>query len=241
MSEVKLTQKRIKETIDTINSKLTNHKIKLDKQFIGKTISSMHNDKELIIFDVNDKTSGARLKMLEDLNTNIDLFKEKLNIIHGLNNAGDDFRPVVTSSTDKLNITKIRSTSNHLLHPEEYDKEYDDIWEIGQLAEFEINHKGNNKVDIHAVIETVNHEPESFRKIEKKMTIKDMELDDIVTTIQELKEITLDDFRMTHNIDGGTLGTIESIKKVKSTQEPQVSDLILTDSDLDLGDSGMQL
>ena len=224
MSEVKLTQKRIKETIDTINSKLTNHKIKLDKQFIGKTISSMHNDKELIIFDVNDKTSGARLKMLEDLNTNIELFKEKLNIIHGLNNASDDFRPVVTSSTDKLNITKIRSTSNHPLHPEEYD-EWDDIWEIGQLAEFEINHKGNNKVDIHAVIETVNHEPESFRKIEKKMTIKDMELDDIVTTIQELKEITLDDFRM----------TIESI------QERQVSDLTLTDSDLDLSDFGMQL
>ena len=224
MSEVKLTQKRIKETIDTINSKLTNHKIKLDKQFIGKTISSMHNDKELIIFDVNDKTSGARLKMLEDLNTNIDLFKEKLNIIHGLNNASDDFRPVVTSSTDKLNITKIRSTSNHPLHPEEYDKEYDD-WEIGQLADFEINHKGNNKVDIHAVIETVNHEPESFRKIEKKMTIKDLELDDIVATIQELKEITLDDFRM----------TIESI------QERQVSDLTLTDSDLDLSDFGMQL
>ena len=224
MTEVKLTQKRIKETIDTINSKLTNHKIKLDKQFIGKTISSMHNDKELIIFDVNDKTSGARLKMLEDLNTNIDLFKEKLNIIHGLNNASDDFRPVVTSSTDKLNITKIRSTSNHPLHPEEYE-EYDDIWEIGQLAEFEINHKGNNKVDIHAVIETVNHDPESFKKIEKEITIKDMELDDIVTTIQELKEITLDDFRM----------TIESI------QERQVSDLTLTDSDLDLSDFGMQL
>lgn len=237
MSEVKLTQKRINETIDTINSKLTNHTIKLDKQFIGKTISSMHNDKELIIFDVNDKTSGARLKMLEDLNTNIELFKEKLNIIHGLNNASDDFRPMVTSSTDKLNITKIRSTSNHPLHPEEYD-EWDDDWEIGQLADFEINHKGNNKVDIHAVIETVNHDPESFKKIEKEMTIKDLELDDIVATIQELKEITLDDFRMTHNIDGGT---IESIKKVKSTQEPQVSDLVLTDSDLDLGNSGMQL
>ena len=234
MTEFKST-KRIKETIDTINSKLTNHKIKLDKQFIGKTISSMHNDKELIIFDVNDKTSGARLKMLEDLNTNIDLFKEKLNIIHGLNNASDDFRPVVTSSTDKLNITKIRSTSNHPLHPEEYE-EYDDIWEIGQLAEFEINHKGNNKVDIHAVIETVNHDPESFKKIEKEITIKDMELDDIVTTIQELKEITLDDFRMTHTING----TTESIKKVKSSQEPQVSDLVLTDSDLDLGDTGMQ-
>ena len=98
MTEFKST-KRIKETIDTINSKLTNHKIKLDKQFIGKTISSMHNDKELIIFDVNDKTSSVRLKMLEDLNTNIELFKEKLNIIHGLNNASDDFRPVVTSST----------------------------------------------------------------------------------------------------------------------------------------------
>lgn len=235
MSEVKLTQKRIKETIDTINSKLTNHKIKLDKQFIGKTISSMHNDKELIIFDVNDKTSSVRLKMLEDLNTNIELFKEKLNIIHGLNNASDDFRPVVTSSTDKLNITKIRSTSKHPLHPEEYE-EYDDIWEIGQLAEFEINHKGNNKVDIHAVIETVNHDPESFKKIEKEITIKDMELDDIVTTIQELKEITLDDFRMTHTING----TTESIKKVKSSQEPQVSDLVLTDSDLDLGDTGMQ-
>lgn len=234
MTEFKST-KRIKETIDTINSKLTNHKIKLDKQFIGKTISSMHNDKELIIFDVNDKTSSVRLKMLEDLNTNIELFKEKLNIIHGLNNASDDFRPVVTSSTDKLNITKIRSTSKHPLHPEEYE-EYDDIWEIGQLAEFEINHKGNNKVDIHAVIETVNHDPESFKKIEKEITIKDMELDDIVTTIQELKEITLDDFRMTHTING----TTESIKKVKSSQEPQVSDLVLTDSDLDLGDTGMQ-
>lgn len=234
MTEFKST-KRIKETIDTINSKLTNHKIKLDKQFIGKTISSMHNDKELIIFDVNDKTSSVRLKMLEDLNTNIELFKEKLNIIHGLNNASDDFRPVVTSSTDKLNITKIRSTSKHPLHPEEYE-EYDDIWEIGQLAEFEINHKGNNKVDIHAVIETVNHDPESFKKIEKEITIKDMELDDIVTTIQELKEITLDDFRMTHTING----TTESIKKVKSAQEPQVSDLVLTDSDLDLGDTGMQ-
>lgn len=219
-----MSKTKIKETIDTINSKLTNHTIKLDKQFIGKTISSMHNDKELIIFNVNDKTSGDRLKMLEDLNTNIDLFKEKLNIIHGLNNASDDFRPVVTSSTDKLNITKIRSTSNHPLHPEEYD-EWDDDWEIGQLADFEINHKGNNKVDIHAVIETVNHDPESFRKIEKKMTIKDMELDDIVATIQELKEITLDDFRM----------TIESI------QERQVSDLTLTDSDLDLSDFGMQL
>lgn len=219
MTEVKQTLKRINETIDTINSKLTNHKIKLDKQFIGKTISSMDNDKELIIFDVNDKTSGARLKMLEDLNTNIELFKEKLNIIHGLNNASDDFRPVVTSSTDELNITKIRSTSKHPLHPEEYD-EWDDDWEIRQLAEFEINHKGNNKVDIHAVIETVNYDPESFKKIEKEMTIKDMELNDIVTTIQELKEITLDDFRMTHN---------------------QVSDLILTDSDLDFGDSGMQL
>ena len=225
MTEVKQTLKRINETIDTINSKLTNHTIKLDKQFIGKTISSMDNDKELIIFDVNDKTSGARLKMLEDLNTNIELFKEKLNIIHGLNNASDDFRPVVTSSTDKLNITKIRSTSNHLLHPEEYDKEYDDIWEIGQLAEFEINHKGNNKVDIHAVIETTNHDPESFKKIEKEMTIKDMELNDVVATIQELKDITLDDFRMTHKIDAGTLS----------------SDLVLTDSDLDFGDSGMQL
>ena len=219
-----MSKTKINETIDTINSKLTNHKIKLDKQFIGKTISSMHNDKELIIFDVNDKTSGDRLKMLEDLNTNIELFKEKLNIIHGLNNASDDFRPVVTSSTDKLNITKIRSTSNHPLHPEEYD-EWDDDWEIGQLADFEINHKGNNKVDIHAVIETVNHDPESFKKIEKEMTIKDLELDDIVATIQELKEITLDDFRM----------TIESI------QERQVSDLTLTDSDLDLSDFGMQL
>lgn len=224
MTEVKQTLKRINETIDTINSKLTNHTIKLDKQFIGKTISSMDNDKELIIFDVNDKTSGARLKMLEDLNTNIELFKEKLNIIHGLNNASDDFRPVVTSSTDELNITKIRSTSNHPLHPEEYD-EWDDDWEIGQLAEFDINHKGNNKVDIHAVIETVNRNPESFKKIEKEMTIKDMELDDVVATIQELKEITLDDFRMTHKIDGGTLS----------------SDLVLTDSDLDFGDSGMQL
>lgn len=224
MIEVKSTLKRINETIDTINSKLTNHTIKLDKQFIGKTISSMDNDKELIIFDVNDKTSGARLKMLEDLNTNIELFKEKLNIIHGLNNASDDFRPVVTSSTDELNITKIRSTSNHPLHPEEYD-EWDDDWEIGQLAEFDINHKGNNKVDIHAVIETVNRDPESFKKIEKEMTIKDMELDDVVATIQELKEITLDDFRMTHKIDGGTLS----------------SDLVLTDSDLDFGDSGMQL
>lgn len=224
MIEVKSTLKRINETIDTINSKLTNHTIKLDKQFIGKTISSMDNDKELIIFDVNDKTSGARLKMLEDLNTNIELFKEKLNIIHGLNNASDDFRPVVTSSTDELNITKIRSTSNHPLHPEEYD-EWDDDWEIGQLAEFDINHKGNKKVDIHAVIETVNRDPESFKKIEKEMTIKDMELDDVVATIQELKEITLDDFRMTHKIDGGTLS----------------SDLVLTDSDLDFGDSGMQL
>ena len=224
MTEVKQTLKRINETIDTINSKLTNHTIKLDKQFIGKTISSMHNDKELIIFDVNDKTSGARLKMLEDLNTNIELFKEKLNIIHGLNNASDDFRPVVTSSTDELNITKIRSTSKHPLHPEEYD-EWDDDLGIRQLADFEINHKGNNKVDIHAVIETVNHDPESFKKIEKEMTIKDMELDDVVATIQELKEITLDDFRMTHKIDAGTLS----------------SDLVLTDSDLDFGDSGMQL
>ena len=224
MTEVKSTLKRINETIDTINSKLTNHTIKLDKQFIGKTISSMDNDKELIIFDVNDKTSGARLKMLEDLNTNIELFKEKLNIIHGLNNASDDFRPVVTSSTDELNITKIRSTSKHPLHPEEYD-EWDDDWGIRQLADFEINHKGNNKVDIHAVIETVNHDPESFKKIEKEMTIKDMELDDVVATIQELKEITLDDFRMTHNIDGRSLS----------------SDLVLTDSDLDFGDSGMQL
>lgn len=219
-----MSKTKINETIDTINSKLTNHTIKLDKQFIGKTISSMHNDKELIIFNVNDKTSGDRLKMLEDLNTNIELFKEKLNIIHGLNNASDDFRPMVTSSTDKLNITKIRSTSNHPLHPEEYD-EWDDDWEIRQLADFEINHKGNNKVDIHAVIETVNHDPESFKKIEKEMTIKDLELDDIVATIQELKEITLDDFRM----------TIESI------QERQVSDLTLTDSDLDLSDFGMQL
>ena len=224
MTEVKSTLKRINETIDTINSKLTNHTIKLDKQFIGKTISSMDNDKELIIFDVNDKTSGARLKMLEDLNTNIELFKEKLNIIHGLNNASDDFRPVVTSSTDELNITKIRSTSKHPLHPEEYD-EWDDDWGIRQLADFEINHKGNNKVDIHAVIETVNHDPESFKKIEKEMTIKDMELDDVVATIQELKEITLDDFRMTHNIDGRSLS----------------SDLVLTDSDLDFGDSGIQL
>ena len=193
MTEVKSTLKRINETIDTINSKLTNHTIKLDKQFIGKTISSMDNDKELIIFDVNNKTSGDRLKMLEDLHTNIELFKEKLNIIHGLNNASDDFRPVVTSSTDELNITKIRSTSNHPLHPEEYD-EWDDDWEIGQLAEFEINHKGNNKVDIHAVIETTNHDPESFKRIEKEMTIKDMELNDVVATIQELKDITLDDF-----------------------------------------------
>lgn len=224
MTEVKSTLKRINETIDTINSKLTNHTIKLDKQFIGKTISSMHNDKELIIFDVNDKTSGARLKMLEDLNTNIELFNEKLNIIHGLNNANDDFRPVVTSSTDELNITKIRSTSKHPLHPEEYD-EWDDDLGIRQLADFEINHKGNNKVDIHAVIETVNHDPESFKKIEKEMTIKDMELDDVVATIQELKEITLDDFRMTHNIDGRSLS----------------SDLVLTDSDLDFGDSGMHL
>lgn len=222
MTEVKSTLKRINETIDTINSKLTNHTIKLDKQFIGKTISSMHNDKELIIFDVNDKTSSARLKMLEDLNTNIELFKEKLNIIHGLNNASDDFRPVVTSSTDELNITEIRSTSKHPLNPEEYD-EWDDDWEIRQLAEFEINHKGNNKVDIHAVIETVNHDPESFKKIEKEMTIKDMELDDVVATIQELKDITLDDFRMTHKIDCGTLS----------------SDLVLTDSDLDFGDSGI--
>lgn len=224
MTEVKQTLKRINETIDTINSKLTNHTIKLDKQFIGKTISSMHNDKELIIFDVNDKTSGARLKMLEDLNTNIELFNEKLNIIHGLNNANDDFRPVVTSSTDELNITKIGSTSKHPLHPEEYD-EWDDDLGIRQLADFEINHKGNNKVDIHAVIETVNHNPESFKKIEKEMTIKDMELDDVVATIQELKEITLDDFRMTHNIDGRSLS----------------SDLVLTDSDLDFGDSGMHL
>lgn len=224
MTEVKSTLKRINETIDTINSKLTNHTIKLDKQFIGKTISSMDNDKELIIFDVNNKTSGARLKMLEDLNTNIELFKEKLNIIHGLNNASDDFRPVVTSSTDELNITKITSTSKHPLHPEEYD-EWDDDLGIRQLADFEINHKGNNKVDIHAVIETVNHDPESFKKIEKEMTIKDMELDDVVATIQELKEITLDDFRMTHNIDGRSLS----------------SDLVLTDSDLDFGDSGMQL
>ena len=224
MTEVKQTLKRINETIDTINSKLTNHTIKLDKQFIGKTISSMHNDKELIIFDVNDKTSGARLKMLEDLNTNIELFNEKLNIIHGLNNANDDFRPVVISSTDELNITKIRSTSNHPLHPEEYD-EWDDDWEIGQLAEFEINHKGNNKVDIHAVIETTNHDPESFKRIEKEMTIKDMEFNDVVATIQELKDITLDDFRMTHKIDAGTLS----------------SDLVLTDSDLDFGDSGIQL
>lgn len=223
MTEVKSTLKRINETIDTINSKLTNHTIKLDKQFIGKTISSMDNDKELIIFDVNDKTSGARLKMLEDLNTNIELFKEKLNIIHGLNNASDDFRPVVTSSTDELNITKIRSTSKHPLHPEEYD-EWDD-WGIRQLADFEINHKGNNKVDIHAVIETVNYDPESFKKIEKEMTIKDMELNDVVATIQELKDITLDDFRMTHKIDAGTLS----------------SDLVLTDSDLDFGDSGIQL
>ena len=193
MTEVKSTLKRINETIDTINSKLTNHTIKLDNQFIGKTISCMDNDKELIIFDVNNKTSGDRLKMLEDLHTNIELFKEKLNIIHGLNNASDDFRPVVTSSTDELNITKIRSTSNHPLHPEEYD-EWDDDWEIGQLAEFEINHKGNNKVDIHAVIETTNHDPESFKRIEKEMTIKDMELNDVVATIQELKDITLDDF-----------------------------------------------
>ena len=193
MTEVKSTLKRINETIDTINSTLTNHTIKLDNQFIGKTISCMDNDKELIIFDVNNKTSGDRLKMLEDLHTNIELFKEKLNIIHGLNNASDDFRPVVTSSTDELNITKIRSTSNHPLHPEEYD-EWDDDWEIGQLAEFEINHKGNNKVDIHAVIETTNHDPESFKRIEKEMTIKDMELNDVVATIQELKDITLDDF-----------------------------------------------
>ena len=57
------------------------------------------------------------------------------------------------------------------------------------------------------------------------MTIKDMELDDVVATIQELKEITLDDFRMTHNIDGRSLS----------------SDLVLTDSDLDFGDSGMHL
>ena len=48
---------------------------------------------------------------------------------------------------------------------------------------------------------------------------------------------------LTHEIDGGTIGTPESIKKVKSIQERQVltdSDSILTDSDLDLGDSGMQ-
>ena len=96
---------------------------------------------------------------------------------------------------------------------------------IRQLADFEINHKGNNKVDIHAVIETVNHDPESFKKIEKEMTIKDMELNDVVATIQELKDITLDDFRMTHKIDAGTLS----------------SDLVLTDSDLDFGDSGIQL
>lgn len=207
MTEVKSTLKRINETIDTINSKLTNHTIKLDKQFIGKTVSSMDNDKELIIFDVNNKTSGDRLKMLEDLHTNIELFKEKLNIIHGLNNASDDFRPVVTSSTDELNITKIRSTSNHPLHPEEYD-EWDDDWEIGQLAEFEINHKGNNKVDIHAVIETTNHDPESFKRIEKEMTIKDMELNDVVATIQELKDITLDDFTNRKSSRWGNTTTI---------------------------------
>ena len=47
---------------------------------------------------------------------------------------------------------------------------------------------------------------------------------------------------LTREIDGGTLGTPGSIKKVKSIQERQVldSDLVLTDADLDFGDSGMQ-
>ena len=48
---------------------------------------------------------------------------------------------------------------------------------------------------------------------------------------------------LTREIDGGTLGTPKSIKKVKLIQERQAlidSDLVLTDSDLDFGDSGMQ-
>ena len=220
MTEFKSTQKRINETIDTINSKLTNHTIKIDRRFIGKSIISMQNNKEIVIFDVDDKMSDTRLKMLEDLNTNIDLFKEKLNIIHELNNANDDLRPVNEPSTDKLNITRIKSHSEYPSHPEECNKS----WTIQQIAQFEINHKGDNKVDIHAVIKTVNDAPKFVKKVKKEIngrpfavtreietdswdlaisntyeiTIKDVKLDDIVATIQELSEITLDDFRMTH-------------------------------------------
>ena len=71
MTEFKSTQDRINKTIDLINSKLTNHKIKIDRQFIRKRIISMQNDKELVIFDVDDKSSDTRIKMLEDLNNNI--------------------------------------------------------------------------------------------------------------------------------------------------------------------------
>ena len=71
MTEFKSTQKRINETIDTINSKLTNHTIKIDRRFIGKSIISMQNNKEIVIFDVDDKMSDTRLKMLEDLNINL--------------------------------------------------------------------------------------------------------------------------------------------------------------------------
>lgn len=220
MTEFKSTQDRINKTIDLINSKLTNHKIKIDRQFIHKCIISMQNDKELVIFDVDDKSSDTRLKMLEDLNNNIELFEEKLKIIHELHNANDDFEPANEPTTDKLNITRIKRYSKHPLHPEECD----DSWQIPQIARFEIKHKGDNKVDIHAVIKTINNAPKFVKKSKKEIngrtfavtreietdswdlsisntheiTIKDVKLEDIIATIQELTEITLDDFRMTH-------------------------------------------
>ena len=78
MTEFKSTQDRINKTIDLINSKLTNHPIKIKHSRPHKYIISTQGNNELSIFDVSDKDPEDILKMLELLNNNIKLFDEKL-------------------------------------------------------------------------------------------------------------------------------------------------------------------
>lgn len=216
----KSTNEQINEIIKTINSKLKNHEIKIDRKFLCTGIISTRNNKELSIFDMDYMDSDGRLWLLKILNNDIELFEEKLNIIHDLHDVNNTFEPMNDTSVNNLDITRIKHYSEHLLNPEECNNG----WQIEQIARFEIKHKGKNKLDIHAVIELTNHAAEFIKEVEKEIngktfavtrniktdswhlamsniyeiTVCDIDLNDIVATIQELSEITLDDFRTTH-------------------------------------------
>lgn len=73
MTEFKSTNEQINEIIETINSKLKNHKIKIGRKFLCTGIISTRNNKELSIFDMDYMDSDDRLKVLKILNNDIEL------------------------------------------------------------------------------------------------------------------------------------------------------------------------